>query len=308
MLNIKLAELLNIEFPIIQGGMAHISNGEMAGHISEAGGLGVISTGSKDAEYLKQQLIEIRKITDKPFGVNVMLANRNSAEIMEVIANEKIAVVATGAGTPEPYMDKLLSAGSKVIPVIPHIRAAKKMESIGAFAIVAEGRESGGHVGPTSTMVLLPQVVDAVKIPVIAAGGIADGRGYCSASIMGAVGVQMGTAFLVAKECPIADGYKKMIIDADDRSTVITGIGTRDEVRCIKNPLTDKYFNLIKQEGTEKEAYELMKGSLYKAVHGDLQNGSIQAGQIAGMLKGEKTARKIMEDLMKDAYRVYKKT
>lgn len=305
MLSTRLADLLQIEFPIIQGGMAHISTGEMAGAVSEAGGLGIISTGSRDADYLIQQLDIVRKITNKPFGVNVMLANPKTPEIMDVIIEEKIPVVATGAGTPEPYMDRLLEAGCKVIPVVPHVRAAKKMEAIGAFAVVAEGRESGGHVGPTSTIVLLPQVVDAVKIPVIAAGGIADGRGYCAASIMGAVGIQMGTAFLLAKECPVCNEYKRKIIEADDHATVVTGIGTRDEVRCIKSPLTDKYFELIKQLGTEKEQMDLLIGSLYRAVHGDMETGSIQSGQIAGMLKAEKTARQIMEELMADAYHVF---
>lgn len=307
MLNTELAKLLNIEFPILQGGMAHISTGKMAGSISEAGGLGIISSASRNEDYLKQQIDDARRITKKAFGVNVMLANPRTPELMELIIREKIPIVATGAGTPEPYMDRLLAAGCKVIPVVPHVRAAKKMEAIGAFAVVAEGRESGGHVGPTSTMVLLPQVVDAVKIPVIAAGGIADGRGYCAAIILGAIGVQLGTAFLLAKECPISDLYKKKIIEADDRSTIVTGIGTRDEVRCIINPLTDKYFDLIKQPGTENEQMDLLVGSLYKAVQGDMEKGSIQVGQIAGMLKVEKTARQIMEDLMMDAYRVYEK-
>jgi len=305
MFGTKLAKLLDIEFPIIQGGMAHISTGKMAGAVSEAGGLGIISSGSRDAEYLRQQIADARNITTKAFGVNVMLANPKTPEIMDLIIKEKIPVVATGAGTPEPYMKRLLDAGCKVIPVIPHVRAAKKMEAIGAFAVVAEGRESGGHVGPTTTMVLVPQVVDAVKIPVIAAGGIADGRGYCAATILGAVGVQIGTAFLLAKECPIADVYKKKIIEVDDRATTVTGIGTRDEVRCIKNALTEKYFELIKKPGTDKEQMDLLIGSLYRAVQGDLENGSVQAGQIAGMLKEEKTVRQIMEDLMEDAYRVY---
>lgn len=307
MLNTELAKLLNLEFPIIQGGMAHISTGKFAGVVSEAGGLGIISTASRDADYLIQQIDDARKITKKAFGVNVMLANPKTPELMEIIIKERIPVVATGAGTPEPYMDRLLAMGCKVIPVVPHVRAAKKMEAIGAFAVVAEGRESGGHVGPTSTLVLLPQVVDAVNIPVIAAGGIADGRGYCAASIMGAVGVQLGTVFLLAKECPISDAYKKKIIEADDRSTTVTGIGTRDEVRCIKNPLTDKYFELIKRPGTEKEQMDLLVGSLNRAVQGDMVNGSIQVGQIAGMLKVEKSARQIMKDLMEDAYRVYER-
>jgi enoyl-[acyl-carrier protein] reductase II len=287
--------------------LAHIATGSLAGAVSEAGGLGVIASASRDASYLREQITAARSITRKPFGVNIMLMNPHTPQLIDIVCEEKIPVVATGAGSPEPYMQKLLEAGCRVIPVIPHVRAAQKMEALGAFAVVAEGRESGGHVGPVATMALVPQVVDAVRIPVVAAGGIADGRGLVAAMALGAVGVQMGTVFLLAKECPISQAYKDAVKSCGDNDTVITGIGTRDEVRCIKNELTKRYFELVKQPDKEKEWLELLTGSLNRAVQGDMASGSIQVGQIAGMLREEKTARQIMEDIMLQAERVCRK-
>jgi len=304
MMKTPLAELLGIQYPIIQGSMAHIATAQLAGAVSAAGGLGVISAGRRDPAEVQADIRKVREMTDKPFAVNVILENPNVKQHIDLLVSEQVPVVTTGGGTPAPYMPALLGAGCKVIPVIPHTRAAVKMQDAGAFAVVAEGRESGGHVGQMSTLPLIPQVCDAVQIPVIAAGGIADGRGFVAAMVLGAVGVQMGTAFLVAKECPIDPRYKQAVIRATDRDSVITGLGTIKEVRCIKNEFTEKYFALLKNNASPEEVEELLLGSLWRGVNG-LPDGCYEAGQIQGLVKEEKTCAQIMADIMADAERVY---
>lgn len=305
MIRTELCDLLGIEFPIIQGSMAHIANGHLAGSVSEAGGLGIIASGFADEAFTREQIRIARSITSKPFGVNIILENPLAPQIAQICADEKIAVVTTGAGTPEAFMPVLVNAGIKVIPVIPHVRAAKKMEKLGATAVVAEGLESGGHIGKMTTLPLVRQVVDAVNIPVIAAGGIADGRGFLAALMLGAVGVQMGTAFLASEECDVSDLYKQMIIDAIDTSTVITGQSEKKQVRNIKNPFTDRYWELAASGATPEELDQFCTGSLRRARDGDFEGGSFQAGQIAGLIKEVKPARKLMQDIMDQADEVY---
>ena len=305
MIKTSLCDLLGIEYPIMQGAMAHIANGKLAGSVSEAGGLGIIATGFADEEFTKEQIRIARSITKKPFGVNIILENPRAAQIAEVCAEEKVAVVTTGAGTPEPFMPTLVNAGIKVIPVIPHVRAAKKMEKLGATAVVAEGLEGGGHIGKMTTLPLVRQVAEAVSIPVIAAGGIADGRGFLAALMLGAVGVQMGTIFLTAEECEVSDVYKQLIIDAVDTSTVLTGERGKKEVRCLKNPFTDNYWKLYDSGATSEELDQFCTGSIRRAKEGDYEGGAFSAGQISGLIKEVKSAKKIMQDIMAQADEVY---
>lgn len=298
MLRTRLNDILGTEYPIIQGAMAHISDGAFAAAVSEAGGLGMIATSSRDAEYAREQIRVARALTQKPFGVNVMLANPATPEIMRLLLKEGIAIVSTGAGSPAPYVRDLLANGAKVIPVVPHVRAAKKMEDLGVSAVVAEGTESGGHVGDVNTVTLLPAVVEAVSIPVIAAGGFVNGRGFVAALAMGACGVQMGTRFLASEECPVSQAYKDAVLQANERATVITGLGTKDPVRGIRNELTDKHFALRAAGVSQDEWMAPLIGSLRRAVEGDVVTGSLQVGTSCALIHEIQPVRRIMEDVM----------
>lgn len=305
----EVTKLLGIEYPIIQGGMAWVADYHLAAAVSEAGGLGIIGAGGAPASWVREQIREARKLTDKPFGVNVMLMNPEADQIAEVIVEEGVKVVTTGAGNPQKYMSMWKDAGVKVIPVVASVAMAKLMERCGADAIVAEGTESGGHIGETTTMALVPQVVDAVNIPVIAAGGIADGRGVAAAFMLGAKAVQMGTHFVVAKECVVHDNYKKFILKAKDIDTKVTGRSTGHPVRVIRNKMVKEYLRM-EQEGASLEELELLTlGALRKAVvEGDTDGGSIMAGQIAGLVKEEYTCKELIEKLVTQAEGLMKGT
>ena len=294
-----ICELLNISYPIFQGGMAWVANHSIAAAVSNAGGLGIIAAGHAPGDWVRQEIRACKAKTDKPFGVNVMLLSPYVEEVIQVILEEKVAVVTTGAGNPGKYMEALKGAGIKVIPVVPSVALAKRMEKCGADAVIAEGCESGGHIGELTTMVLVPQVVDAVQIPVIAAGGIADGRGMAAAFMLGANGVQIGTRFLVAKECDIPETYKQRVIKASDIDTVVTGRCTGHPVRCLRNTLT-RALQKLEKEGADQEAFDkLGVGALRRAaVEGDVNNGSVLAGQIAGMITKEQSTKEIIEELM----------
>ena len=298
----RVTELLGIEYPVIQGGMAWVATHELASAVSNAGGLGIIGAGGAPASWVREQIQAAKKETDRPFGVNLMLMNPEADEIAKVIAEEKIKVVTTGAGNPAKYMDMWKEAGIKVIPVVASVALARLMERGGADALVAEGMESGGHIGSATTMTLVPQIVDAVSIPVIAAGGIADGRGFAAATMLGAEGVQMGTAFVVAKESIVHENYKQRIIKAKDIDSEITGMSTGHPIRVIRNKMTKEYQRKEKEGASFEELELLTLGSLRKAVmDGDVVNGSVMAGQIAGMIKEEQTTKEIIENVMKQA-------
>lgn len=294
-----ICNLLNITYPIFQGGMAWIATHSIAAAVSNAGGLGIIAAGHAPSEWVREEIRACKKLTDKPFGVNVMLLSPYVDEVMAVILEEGVAVVTTGAGNPGKYMEALKAAGIKVIPVIPSVALAKRMERSGADAVIAEGCESGGHIGELTTMALVPQVVDAVNIPVIAAGGIADGRGMAAAFMLGAQGVQIGTRFLVAEECQIPESYKQRVIKASDIDAVVTGRSTGHPVRGLRNQLTRAFDKLEKEGADQEELNKLGVGALRRAaIEGDVNHGSVLAGQIAGMVKKEETAREIIEDIM----------
>ena len=291
-----ITELLNIKYPIIQGGMAWIADASLAVGVSEAGGLGIIS-GVGPTEVVRAQIRKAKELTDKPFGVNVMLMQDNADEIAHLVCDEKIPVVTTGAGSPGKYIEMWKSHGIKVIPVVPSVAIAKRMEKFGADAVIAEGMESGGHIGQTTTMSLVPQVVDAVNIPVIAAGGIGDGRGIAASFMLGAVGVQMGTRFLVSNECNVHKNYKEKVLKAKDIETEVTGTSTSHPVRVLRNKLTREYIKIEKSNSEKLES--LTRGALRKAViEGDTENGSVMAGQIAGLVKKEQSCKEIIEELM----------
>ncbi|MBM7854398.1 enoyl-[acyl-carrier protein] reductase II [Desulfohalotomaculum tongense] len=308
MIRTKLCDLLGIEYPILQGGMAWVSTAELVAAVSEAGGLGIIGSGQAPPEWLEEQVSKIRKITNKPFGVNVMLMSPYADQVMDIVIRERIPVVTTGAGNPGKYVAGLKEVGTKVIPVVPSVALAKRMERSGVDAIIAEGGESGGHVGEQNTMPLVPQVVDAVNIPVIAAGGIFDGRGLVAALALGAVGVQMGTRFMCASECVIHDNVKKVLLKAKDRDTVVTGRSTGHPVRVIKNKLA-KRFEELEMLGTPPEELEkLGVGKLRAAmVDGDIEYGSVMAGQVCGMIKKIQPAKEIIEDIITGAEEVLKR-
>lgn len=293
--------LLKIKYPIIQGAMASIADATLAAAVSNAGGLGIIASGGMTTEAVKEEIRKCKSLTDNPFGVNVMLMAPNKEEIAQLIAEEKVAVVTTGAGNPEPYIEMWKQAGIKIIPVVANVKQAKKVEALGVDAIVAEGMEAGGHIGETTTMCLLPQIADAVNIPVIAAGGIADGRAMKAVEILGAQGVQIGTLFLATEECRIHENYKQAVLSANDTDTVVTGRTLNSAVRCIKNDMTDRYLELEKNCSNREELEKLTIGSLKKAVfEGDTKNGSMMAGQICGKINQIKTVKQAMEDLMKE--------
>jgi enoyl-[acyl-carrier protein] reductase II len=303
----RITELLEIEYPIIQGGMAWVAEYHLAAAVSEAGGLGIIGAGGAPASFVREQIQKAKELTTKPFGVNVMLMNPEADEIAKVIVEEGVKVVTTGAGNPGKYMAMWKEAGIKVIPVVASVGLAKMMERGGADAVVAEGTESGGHIGSATTMTLVPQVVDAVNIPVIAAGGIADGRGFAAATMLGADAVQMGTRFLVAKECTVHDNYKQKVMAAKDIDSEVTGMSNGHPVRQIRNKLTRDYLKMEKEGASFEEMEKLTLGSLRKAVvEGDVVNGTIMAGQIAGMVNKEQTCAEMIQEIMQDAERLLK--
>ena len=304
MISSPICELLGIEYPIFQGGMAWIADGKLAAAVSNAGGLGIISAMNAGSDYLREQIRIAKENTDKPFGVNIMLQSPHAAEVAEVVAEEKVAVVTTGAGSPAKFMEMWQNAGIKVIPVIASVAMAKKMEKCGAVAVVAEGQESGGHIGELTTMAIVPQVVDAVNIPVIAAGGIGDGRGVAAAFMLGACGVQLGTRFLVAKECSVHQNYKDAVLKASDISTVTTGRRFGGNTcRSIKNNFTRNFTKAeYAPEATAESVASLGVGALRKAaVEGDAKDGCLLAGQISGMITKEQTAKEIVTEIFDEA-------
>ena len=297
-----ITQLLGIKYPVFQGAMAQIARFELASAVSNAGGLGILASGGMKPEELREQIKKCKEQTTKPFAVNLMLMMPNINEIIDVVIEEGVKIVTTGAGTPRKFMPRLTEAGVKVIPVIPSVKAAKKMEELGCAAVVVEGMEAGGHVGTSTTMALLPQVTKAVNIPVIAAGGIADGRGVAAAFCLGASGVQMGTVFLATYECPISIEYKNLIVEADDTSTTLTGMKFGAPVRGIKNELTKRYHELEAQSSTLMELEELTLGSLRKAVYdGDVENGSVMSGQIAGLVDEIRSVEQVIVDVLEEA-------
>ena len=299
MIKTPLCDLTGIEKPIFQGGMAWIADASLAAAVSNAGGLGIISAMNANADWLRNEIRDCRTRTAKPFGVNIMLQSPFADEVAQVVAEEKVPVVVTGAGNPSKYMKTWQAAGIKVIPVVSSVALARLLERVGASAIVAEGGESGGHVGDVSTMALVPQVVDAVKIPVIAAGGIADGRQMAAAFMLGACGVQVGTRFLVANECTVSDEYKKRVLKANDLSTIVTGRSINGAVRCLKTPFSQKFLRAEKEGATAEELGKMGAGSLRKAAKdGNYEEGSFMCGEVAGMVKKEQSAAEIVDDFM----------
>ena len=298
----RITEMLGIEYPIIQGGMAWVAEHNLAAAVSEAGGFGLIGGANAPGEVVRAEIRKAKELTDKPFGVNVMLLSPHADDVAKVVVEEGIKVVTTGAGNPEKYMDMWKSAGIKVIPVVASVALARRMEKYGADALVAEGTESGGHIGEQTTMTLVPQVVDAVSIPVIAAGGIGDGRGIAAAFMLGAEAVQMGTRFVVAKESIVHANYKQRVIKAKDIDSAVTGRSHGHPVRCLRNQMTREYVKL-EQEGKSFEELEyLTLGALRKAViEGDVNGGTVMAGQIAGMISKEQTCKEMIEEIMAQA-------
>ena len=298
----KVTELLQIEYPIIQGGMAWVAEHHLAAAVSEAGGFGLIGAASAPPEIVREEIRKAKELTDKPFGVNIMLLNPNADEVAKIVVEEGIQAVTTGAGNPEKYMPMCKEAGVKVIPVVASVAMAKRMERYGADAVVAEGMEAGGHIGNQTTMALIPQIVDAVNIPVIAAGGIGDGRGVAASFMLGAEGVQIGTRFVVADESIVHDNYKDRIVKAKDIDSVVTGQSTGHPVRCLRNQMTKEYIKK-EQEGVPFEELERMTlGSLRKAVmDGDILNGTVMAGQIAGLVSKRQSCKEILQEIMTEA-------
>lgn len=302
----RICELLKIKYPIFQGAMARIADASLAAAVSEAGGLGII-TGAAPTEWVREEIRKAKKMTDKPFGVNIMLQSENAEEIAQLVCEEGVTVVTTGAGSPGKYMAKWKEYGIKVMPVVASVALAKRMEKAGADAIIAEGTESGGHVGQLTTMALVPQVADAVQIPVVAAGGIGDGRGVAAAFMLGGEGVQLGTRFLVAKECNVHQNYKNKVLKANDIDTEVTGRPTGHPVRVLRNRLSRSYLKLEKQGASIEELEKLGVGSLKKAVvDGDMDNGSVMSGQIAGLVNKEQTAKEIIDELFMEAEKLFK--
>lgn len=301
MFKTEICDMLNIQYPIIQGGMAWVATAELAAAVSNAGGLGIIGAGNAPADFVRNEIRKVKELTDKPFGVNIMLLSPFVEDVIKTVYEERVPVITTGAGNPGKYVAMFKEIGTKVIPVVPSVALAKKMEKEGVDAVIAEGTESGGHIGELTTMALVPQVVDAVNIPVIAAGGLADGRGLISAMALGAKGVQMGTVFVCAEECTAHDNYKQAIIKAGDRGTVVTGRITGHPVRIIKNKLARELEKLEDSKNVE-EFEKLGVGKLRSAVvEGDADHGSVMAGQISGMVNEIRPARKIIEDIINEA-------
>lgn len=302
MIKTKLTELLGTEYPIIQGGMAWVAEYHLAAAVSNAGGLGLIGAASAPPETVREQIRKCRERTDKPFGVNVMLLNPNAEEVAKIVVEEGVKVVTTGAGNPAKFMKLWKENGVKVIPVVASVAMAKMMERAGADAVVAEGMESGGHIGSITTMALVPQVADAVSIPVVAAGGIGDGRGLAAALMLGAVGVQMGTRFVAAKESIVHQNYKERLLRASDIDSEVTGMSTGHPVRSLRNRMTKEYLRMEKEGASFEELEKLTLGSLRSAViDGDVTNGTVMAGQIAGMVKKEAGCGEIIREIMEQA-------
>lgn len=301
----ELCDVLGIEYPIIQGAMAHISDGKFAATVSEAGGLGVIASTLHDGQWVKEQVDIARSITDKPFAVNLIMESDIVEECARMCVELKVPICTISAGNPEKIVPILVEGGIKVICLIPHARAAKKMQDLGATAVVAEGMEGGGHIGKMCTFPMVRQVAEAVDIPVIAAGGIADGKGFMAALMLGAVGVQMGTAFLVAEECPISDVYKQIVIDASDSDTVLTGEYGKKQVRCIKSPWTEEYWKLHDSGASSEELDQFCRGTVAAARDGIIERGAFSAGMISGLITKMKPAAKIITDIMEEANRAY---
>lgn len=296
-----ICNILGIRYPIFQGGMAWISDSKLAAAVSNAGGLGIIAGANAPASYIRNEIKETKKLTDKPFGLNIMLLSDNADELADIAIEEGVKVITTGAGNPGKFMERWKQAGIIVIPVVASVALAKRMERCGADAVIAEGCEAGGHIGKLTTMVLLPQVVDAVNIPVIGAGGIADGRGIAAAFALGASGIQVGTRFLVSEECQIHDNYKNAVIKSKDIDTVVTGRCTGHPVQVLKNKLAKEYLKLEKNSVSFDKLEELGRGALKKAVvDGDIENGSLMAGQISGMLKKVQTSKEIIEEMFNE--------
>jgi enoyl-[acyl-carrier protein] reductase II len=300
-----ICDLFGIVHPVIQGGMAHIGTAELVSAVSDSGGLGIIGSGFYEPDWVREQIRRTRKLTRRPFGINIQLASPYAGEVIEIVTEEKVPVVTTGAGNPEKEIKKFRKAGSKVMPVINSVEAAVRLERAGADALVAEGMESGGHVGETATMALVPQVVDAVRIPVVAAGGIADGRGLAAALALGAKGVQMGTRFVCSLESPAHRRYQQKIIEASDRSTVVSRQVLGMPQRSLENNLTER-FRELEKAGASREELELFdRGRMYLGlIEGDVEDGSLLAGQIAGLIKDIRPVREIIEDMVAEAERI----
>lgn len=308
MIKSRICDLLNIEYPILQGGMAWVATGELAAAVSEAGGLGIIGSGQAPADWVKNEIQKVKVRTTKPFGVNVMLMSPFLEDVMKVILDERVPVITTGAGNPGKYVPALKEIGTKVIPVVASVALAKRLERAGVDALIAEGMESGGHIGETSTFPLVPQVVNAVDIPVIAAGGIVDGRGFLAALSLGAEGVQMGTRFMCAEECVISPKVKAVILKAKDRDTAVTGRSTGHPVRCIDNRFTREFAQMEKDGIPVAELEKLGAGRLRMAmVEGDIENGSIMSGQVAGAVTRIEPAAAIVQDVIEGAKREIQK-
>ena len=305
MLKTLICDLFDIRHPIIQGGMAHIGTAELVSAVSDSGGLGIIGSGFYEPEWIKTQIQLTRQRTDRPFGVNVQLASPFAAQVMEMLMEEKVSIVTTGAGSPENEIPVFKKAGIKVIPVVNSVELAKRLEEAGADAVIAEGMESGGHVGETATMALIPQVVDSIRIPVIAAGGIGDGRGLAAALALGAQGIQMGTRFVCSKECIAHRNYKQKILEANDQSTVVTRQVLGMPQRSLKNNLTDR-FQILEKAGTSVEELKLFdRNRMYLGlIEGDTEDGSLLAGQIAGLVDDIKPVKEIIEETVAEAERI----
>ncbi len=302
----EICELLNIEYPIFQGAMAQISESTLCAGVSEAGGLGILAGGNAPIEYMREQIRKVKELTSKPFAVNIMLLSTNCDELVDLICEEGVPIVTTGAGNPDKYIEKFKAHNIKIVPIVASVALAKRMEKLGADAIIAEGLEAGGHIGKITTMALVPQVVDAVKIPVICAGGVADGRGAVAGFALGAKGVQIGTRFLVANECIIHQNYKDKVLKAKDIDTVTTGQITGHPVRVLRNKLSKEFLEIERQE-TSKDEPDLSRldalgrGSLGRAVHeGDVQYGSLMSGQIAGLVSKEESCKEIIDSIVNE--------
>ena len=305
MLNSRLCRLLQIEYPVLQGGMAWVATAELAAAVSNAGGLGVIGAGHMPADVLRAEIRKTKAATNRPYGVNLMLRSPFVSEVMQVVIDERVPVITTGAGNPGEYIPALKSVGAKIIPVVASVALAKRLERIGVDAIIAEGMESGGHVGEVTTMSLVPQVVDAVSIPVIAAGGIGDARGVVAAFALGAQGVQIGTRFVASTECVAHPNYKEVILRAKERSTVVTGLSTGHPVRVLENKLTKEFFKLEKSGASTEELDNFGAGKLRLAAReGDVQHGSVMIGQVAGLVKEVKPVAEIMQEMMREIPRI----
>jgi len=306
-LKTELCDLLEIEKPIIQGGMAWVATGELAAAVSSAGGLGIIGAGNAPADVIEKEIEKVRELTDKPFGLNIMLLSPFADDIIELAIEKKVPVITTGAGNPGKHVKRFQEVGSKVIPVVPSVALARRMERLKVDAVIVEGTEAGGHIGELTTMALVPQVVNAVKVPVIAAGGVADGRGLAAVLALGAKGAQIGTRFVCSEECTASEDFKKAIVGARDRDAVVTGRSTGHPVRNLKNKLTKEIDRLEKEGAKPEEVEELGSGKLRDAViDGDVDQGSVMAGQISGMISEIKSVREILDEIIEEAEAVIK--